>query len=449
MHKVFENSGWLLIDKFARLFLGLVTTAMIARHIGPEAFGIWSYALAFTTIVGGLAVLGLDKIVIKELVSHPDKQARIVSTALAMRMTAGMLSFLICAVIVIITKNRSPVYIYCTLITALNILLQSFDVLDYFYQSRNEVQQVIIPKVSVFIIFCAVKVAFIYAGASLLTFVWLSLAELFITYAVILTGYLRNYSRHFFSGISLQEARQLFANSWPLMFTGLLVLLYMKSDQLMLDAYSSPVQLGEYAAAARISELWYAIPTVIATAVLPGLIRKRKEDPPAYWQAVERWLRLSFWMSSIIAICMSFAAPMLTGMLYGWQFPRSALILSIHIWANVPVFLCVVLMQYHIVEGTYKTNLYATISGIIVNLMINVLLIPSLGGVGAAFATVASYIAVGITLIVLDKSGKVPMLIQRMLHPLLAIADSRQVFHSFKIFLNRLLLVMRKKSLAK
>jgi O-antigen/teichoic acid export membrane protein len=451
LHKIFKNSGWLLADKLARLFLGLLTMALIARQVGPADFGVWSYALALTTIVGGLAVLGLDKVVVKELVSYPDtdKQERILTTALFMRLFAGLLSFAVCAAIVLLTKKGNAVYTYCTLLTALNIVLQSFDVFDYYYQAKNDVQQVIIPKTGIFVLFCVLKMVWVTKHASLMSFVWLSFFELLITYAIILTMFIGRHSMRFLRAFSFSEAKFLLQHSWPLLFTGVLVLLYMKSDQLMLDTLGTPALLGEYAAAARISELWYALPTVIATALLPGLVQKRIDHHAAYELAVEKWLRLSFWCSLGIALVLSPVAPVITNLFYGAQFPQSGLILSIHVWANIPVFLCMVLMQYQIVEGAYNINLYATIAGIIMNVGINVLLIPKLGGVGAAIATVVSYMTVFCTLTFMDKTKRLPYMISRMFSPLLAINDLKHLFDSFRLFTGQFLSFKREKFLTK
>jgi PST family polysaccharide transporter len=422
--------------------------ATIARHIGPEAFGIWNYAIALTAIVGSLAILGLDKVVVKEVVSNPEKQNCIIASTLAIRFVAGIVAFFFCAAIVLVTKQHSQVYLYCTIITALNIVLLSFDVFDYFYQARNEVQKVIIPKVTFFVSFCIVKIVFVYFNGTLLHFVWLSFAEMLLTYLTILIFYLKDGNR-LFTVIRLSEIKYLFRHSWPLMFTGVLILLYVKADQLLLDTLGTPVQLGEYAAAARISELWYALPTVLATALLPGLIAKRHEDIPAYLHAMERWLRLSFWVSTAIAVVMTFSSASIAQLLYGAQFPKSGIILSIHIWANIPVFLSTALMQYQLIEGAYKTNLYASSAGLVVNITINILLIPTMGGVGAAIATVVSYIVVVSTLVVLDRTGQLMLLIQKMLSPALALADTRYMIDALKIFTDNFLSVIREKHLMK
>lgn len=449
MHKILQNSGWLLVDKLARLFLGLFTMAMIARYIGPGEFGIWNYSIALTAIIGGIAVLGLDKIVVKELVSAPERRDEIISTALFMRMVAGILSCTICIGITWFTRHNNPLYIWCTSITALNILLQSFDVFDYYYQAHNQVQRVIIPKVTVFVLFCLIKIVCVRMNLSFLVILWVSLAELVVTYVLISAYYIWHEGITSLLKVRMQEARYLFSQSWSLLFTGVLVLLYMKSDQLMLDILTTPQQLGEYAAAARISELWYAIPTVIAVAILPNLIRKRQTNHGRYLENVEKWIRLSMWGSTGIAVIMTIASGWLTGILYGSQYPHAGIILSIHIWANIPVFICVAIMQYQIVEGNYNANLYATIAGIIANLFINLLLIPSLGGIAAAIATVISYTTVATCLIMVDKTGQGKMFIIKMLNPGKALADIWQLHLALKSSIENLLSVIRQKSLSK
>jgi PST family polysaccharide transporter len=449
LHKILQNSGWLLIDKLARLFLGLFTMAMIARYIGPEEFGIWNYSIALTAIIGGIAVLGLDKIVVKEIVSAPERRDEIISTALFMRMVAGILSCAICIGITWFSRKSNPLYVWCTSITALNILLQSFDVFDYYYQAYNQVQRVIIPKVTVFVLFCLIKIVCVRMNCSFLVILWVSLAELVVTYVLISAYYIWHEGIASLFKVRMQEARYLFSQSWSLLFTGVLVLLYMKSDQLMLDILTTPQQLGEYAAAARISELWYAIPTVIAVAILPNLIRKRQSNHGRYLENVEKWIRLSMWGSTVIAIIMTIASGWLTGILYGSQYPQAGNILSIHIWANIPVFICVAIMQYQIVEGNYNANLYATIAGIAANLVINLLLIPSLGGIAAAIATVVSYTTVATCLVMVDKTGQGKMFIIKMLNPGKALADIWQLHLALKSSIENLLSVLRQKSLSK
>jgi len=212
----------------------------------------------------------------------------------------------------------------------------------------------------------------------------------------------------------------------------------MKIDLVLLDMLSNAAELGKYVSAARISELWYAIPMVISVAILPGLIQKKKISRNAYLLTLEKWLRLSFWLSAAIALLITLTAHLIIPFLYGRGYSAASWMLMIHVWAGIPVFLSVVLVQYLFVEGEYKIYLYSNLSGLLVNVGINFFLIPAYGGIGAAIATVAAYVTVYSMLVLLDKSGQGYLLTKKMLNPVLAFSDIKQVHNSLRVFTSNL-----------
>lgn len=434
------------MDKLSKLFPGIVILALIARHLGPEPFGIWNYGLALTTIVGSLATLGMDKIAVNELINNQQNEGVIVNTLIFMRLVAGLACLLISVGFVLVTKKADALYLYCTLFSALNIVLQSFDVLDYFYQVQHRLKRTILPKVSVFLIFCVVKLVIVLMGGGLLAFLWASFLELLVTYGVIATRYQLKHDAPRTLKIDLALASSLLQKSWPLIFSNLVVVLFVKVDLMLLDALASPAQLGEYVSAARISELWYAIPTVISVAMLPSLITKRNNSKKGYLQTLEKWLRLSFWSSLCIAIGMVFVAPVIIPFLYGTRYAAASQILMIHIWASIPVFLNAAFVQYMFIEGAYKMYLYGNTCGLVVNVGLNLWLIPRYGGTGAAIATVAAYSTVYCMMVVLDKSGQGRVLTRKIFHPGLLWSDIRQVYDNLRIFIAGLLSIPQKAS---
>jgi PST family polysaccharide transporter len=444
LYKLFENSGWLLIDKLSKLFPGVIIVALIGRHLGPEQFGIWNYALALTTIIGSIAILGMDKLAVKEIINNEQKQGTIVTTVILMRISAGIICMAISISIVLFARKNQQLYLYSTIFSALIIILQSFDVLDYFYQAKNNVKRVIIPKVAVFIAFCVIKLVIIFFDGTLTAFLWASAIELLVTYAIIIVVFGYHNAADFTLHVDWSLAKILLAQSWPLMLSNLVVVLFMKIDLVLLDVLSNAAELGKYVGAARISELWYAIPMVISVAILPGLIQKKKTSYNAYLLTLEKWLRLSFWLSAIIAILVTLTAHLIIPFLYGKGYMAASWMLMIHVWAGIPVFLSIVLVQYFFVEGEYKIYLYGNLAGLMVNVCINFFLIPVYGGIGAAIATVAAYATVYGMLLVLDKSGQGYLLTKKMFHPALAISDIKQAHSSLRAFTSNLVTTNQK-----
>src|SRR3546814_18945490 len=93
-HSLAVNSAWLIGDKVVRLGLNLIITIWLARHFGPEGFGVWNFASAFVALFGAFAVLGMDGIIVRELVTDKVNAGRILGTALAMRLTAATIAAL-------------------------------------------------------------------------------------------------------------------------------------------------------------------------------------------------------------------------------------------------------------------------------------------------------------------------------------------------------------------
>ena len=295
---------------------------------------------------------------------------------------------------------------------------------DYYYQSQYLNKRTIIPRIVVFIVFSFIRILFIHYNFQLISFVWLSFWELFFTYLIIVIIFLYNYREGFslFGNLRFKRAANLIMQSWPLIFTSLAVIIYMKIDQVMLDGLSTSEQLGQYVAAARLSELWYAIPTVIAAILLPGLVKKRRQDPDDYHRKIDIWFRISLWLSLLISLGITIFSSTLMHLLYGDQFRMAARILQIHIWASVPVFLGIVISQYLVIDGSVKINLYATIIAAIINIGLNFILIPFMGSTGAAITNLISQASVFIGMLVLYRSKKI-LFPLRFFNPVYIIRD--------------------------
>jgi O-antigen/teichoic acid export membrane protein len=154
----------------------------------------------------------------------------------------------------------------------------------------------------------------------------------------------------------------------------------------MLDAEA----VGQYAAAARLSEAWYFIPSVIAASLFPAIINAKKQSKELYLSRLQKLYDLMVWMAIAIALPMTFLSNWIVNLLYGVQYSQAGSVLIIHIWAGVFVFLGIAFGQYLIAENFTKKSLYRTLLGAISNIILNYFLLPIYGINGAAVATLLS-----------------------------------------------------------
>ena len=93
IQNVLKNSLWLIQERVISMFLSLATITMVARVLGPEQFGLYSYCLSIVAIFSGLTILGWDRVVLK-LLSEVEKDSKeIISAQLALRTCGAVLAF--------------------------------------------------------------------------------------------------------------------------------------------------------------------------------------------------------------------------------------------------------------------------------------------------------------------------------------------------------------------
>jgi PST family polysaccharide transporter len=168
-------------------------------------------------------------------------------------------------------------------------------------------------------------------------------------------------------------------------------MIYMKIDQIMLGQMVGDEAVGIYSAAARISEVWYFIPTVIVASTFPAILEARKNSERQYYQRLQQLYDLMVLISFAIALPMTFLSTLLVTALFGQEFSSAGPVLAIHIWASVFVFLGVASSRWFVAESRQMLSFQRTALGAAANIILNLLLIPTQGPAGAAIATVASY----------------------------------------------------------
>jgi O-antigen/teichoic acid export membrane protein len=210
-------------------------------------------------------------------------------------------------------------------------------------------------------------------------------------------------------------ARQLLRESWPLMFSSLAVVIYMRVDQVMLASMAGDHEVGQFSAALRIAEVWYFIPMSIATAAFPAIIAKRREDFAAYERYVQKLYDGMAWLGIGVAIVATLSAGWIVPLLYGQAYAEAATVLTVQIWAGVAVSMSFVHSRWLLAEGLQRYGLFYTAAGAVVNVTLNMILIPQHGAVGAAWATVCTQVGLLPIQLLLPKARRNFVLMARSL----------------------------------
>jgi PST family polysaccharide transporter len=390
-HRIAANSLWLFSDKAIRMIIGLAVGVWVARYLGPSRFGLLSYAVAFGSLFAALANLGLESIAVREVVKRKEDTDTILGTTFSLQLLAGLVSWILVILVAFVYPLREEAAFWLILIVSSSFLFQAFNAVDLYFRARIESRYSVLAKIMPFLVASAIKVGFILAELPLVAFAVVIALEAILNATGLLIVYHRIGRRSTAWCFSSNQAKRLLSESWPMMISGLSIMIYMRIDQIMLAFMEGSRMVGLYAAAVRISEIWYFIPALFVQSAFPIIVQSRETNADLYLKRLQNMFSMMSVLSYIIAVPLFILAGWLIPLLYGTEYAQASGVVSIHVWAGFFVAMGAVQSSWIISEGLTRLSLYRALLGAVSNILLNLLLIPIMGIKGAAVATVVSY----------------------------------------------------------
>lgn len=385
------NTGWLLGLRMLRLVFAFFVGIWLARYLGPERFGTLSYALAFVGLFSPLAHLGLNGPVVREIVNDSGRKEEILGTTFLLRLSGGIFCFAAAVVAVMFIRPGDALSQNLVTIIAFGLVFTAFENIDIWFQSQVQVKYAVYAKSAGLVLANMAKIYFILTAASLVAFAWVSALEIVVAAAGLLIVY--RYRGYFIGAwrFSLRRARSLLGISWPIILSGTLWMVYLRIDQVMLREMVSEEEVGIYSTAVRISEVWYFLPVIVSTSLFPELVKRKKIGEDVYRSAYQRVYDFLAWTSMLVVLAFTFLAGPVVRLLYGDAYAAGGIILAILIWSSPFAFMRELYGKWLVSEELTKFFMLAHGSGAVINVLLNLYLIPRFAGMGAAIATLVSY----------------------------------------------------------
>jgi len=390
------NTLWMLFEKSLRIIAEIFVGIWVARYLSPENYGILNFSLSYVFVFSAVASLGLDRIIVRELVRDEKRRDVILGTSFTLKIIGAIILLLLLVISLFIFQidNTTSVFI---LIIGISFIFKSFNIIESYFQAKVLAKYPAWSNTIMLFFSSLLKIILILFKAPLIAFVIVVLLESIVLALFYLVFYKRRKLKVTLWKVDRTEAKRLLLISWPLMLSGVVVAILMRIDQLMIEwLMGSYNYVGQYAAAVRLSEGWSFISVVIITSLFPAIINAKKNNSEIYNQRMQRLYDLLVWLAVLIAIPSTIFADIIFRYLYGVAYLGSAIVLKIHVWSAVFGFIGVAYTQWLIVEGFTKKALYRSLFGVITNIILNILMIPKFGIKGAAIATLISQIAANI-----------------------------------------------------
>jgi len=386
--KVAKNTGIVLAAKTISSLLLMATAILLARSLGAESFGVYSFVFAYIAFFNVLADLGLKNILVREISRGRLEAGKLVGNAIIMRLSLAALALVSACIIFSFLS-----YPFSTKILVYVASLSFFSTLGLFYEAIFQAKLKVEYVAGVNILDSVLKLAsfglLIFLKADL---IWFILATVVASCPglFIITGLSKRLIKPEFK-LDFGIWKNLLKEAWPLALTLAFIIFYTRIDQIMLFGMRGAEEVGYYAAGVRFVEAFNILPLAFMVSAFPLLSKYFVSSK----EKLKETYSLSFKYLAMVIVPIAFGvcilAEPIVRIIYGSKFLPLIPALKILIWSEVFAFLGAVHVSVLISVGLQKLDFAFTLSGAVVNILLNLLLIPVYGIIGASLATVISY----------------------------------------------------------
>lgn len=356
---------WYFFEKSMRLLGGFLIGAWLARYLGPETFGMYAFCIALSATFGFMGSLGIESLVVRDLVEGKRPRQQIISTYFYIRLIGSMtVPFLVYFYLTVTHQSDTDLLLIAILCSGA-VFFSSFDVADCWLQAMGQVKKTSLIRLAGLLIGLAFRCLLLMLNSTVEWFAALILLEA-ITIAILYFRLLRREGlTPSLEHVNINELKHLLLNGKMMVISGLIVAIYSKIDLLAIGTLLPKKDAGAYAIAASICSAWNLIGMSLAQAWAPHITRAKLSDNNEYIKSLRRLLATMI----VISVCGSFlltlGAQFIFAILLGDQYGHGIQVLIILIWSSVFVYLGVGTSQIIVNEQIYWISVMRSAIGLI------------------------------------------------------------------------------------
>ncbi len=385
--RIVKNTSVQIAGKVVTAVIGLTCTVLIARYLGPLRYGQYAFVFAYLVFFGVLCDLGIVPIAVREISKDETKASVLIGTVMMLKGLIALVAAAFAAIIINFIEC-SPTVIFAVYFASLSLFFFSIRAADSIFQAKLRMEYVTIANIIdgitrllfVFLLF------YLHSGG-VISFVLASILG-GLAGSVVVYSFARRFINPVFK-IDLEEWKFILKESIPLGLAIILVTIYFNIDMLMLSTMKGYRAVGFYSAAYKFLSLAIFIPGVFAISVFPLMskfyVERSKEKLLELYEKSFHYMGL---ISLPIAVCVTLLASPIILLVYGQEYANSIVALQVLIWAAIPIFASSISGYMLVSINQQKMGMIIAGIGAVVNIGLNLVLIPRFSFIGAAWATI-------------------------------------------------------------
>lgn len=414
--KVLKNATWIIACKIIQSLIALVIGTVSARYLGPSNYGLISYASSLVAFVLPLAQLGLRNILVEQIISHPEREGETVGTALGMSMFASLFCIVGCTAFVSLANAGERDTLLVCALYSVSLVFQMSEMIEYWYQAKLLSKYTSLVSLAAYIIVAVYKVFLLVTQKSIYWFALTNALD-YLLIAVALIAFYRHLGTQKLS-FSFALARELFGVGKYYIVSGMMITVFSQTDKIMIKMMLGNAENGYYSTAATCAALSSFVFSAVIDSMRPMIFSARRESHEKFEKSMSRLYSVIIYMGLCQSVVLTLLARPIVLLLYGEAYAAAVPLLQIITWYSAFSYMGSVRNIWILAEEKQKYLWIINLSGAVLNVVGNFILIPLCGAAGAAAASVATQFFTNFILCLIMKPIKPTAgLILRALNP--------------------------------
>ena len=380
---------WLVVGRATRSAFMLAAMVITARHLNPHDFGLVSFAISMALLFSVFPGPGLDSVLTQELVRRPGERPVYLGSALLLYLSSSVICYLLLIATGLVIAEDRAVWLLIA-VAGSGYLPRATSVLTAFFDSQLGGRYVMISESAQAAAGFAIRLVLIRMNAGVMAFVlaWVVDAAILAIVQWLIFRYRFAALRRW--RLSWSAVRILLRRVFPLAMSGVMILIYQQIDKVMLKVMIDAETVGQYSLALRFVYAGAIIPILGVRALAPKLFEMREGGHREQYDIRAQGLHdVTTSMSVVIMLALMAAAPLLP-LICGSTYAPAVIVMIVAAPLVVGSTMGAASGQQMVAEELQKLAPLRNGAGCVINIILNLLLIPRLGALGAALATICA-----------------------------------------------------------
>lgn len=383
-----KNAIWIVAGKVVQAILGLVISMLTARYMGPQNYGLITYAASMTMFLTPVAQMGLTFTLVHELIREPEKEGEILGSAILMSLFSSILCMAGIGAFVRIATPNEPATIWVCELYSLLLLAQGVELIQYWFQAK------LLSKYTATLTLAAYTLISLYQIVLLIlqkSVYWYAVAKA-SEHLMIAVGLMIAYRRLGGKRMTASGSRmmRLFCGGWMYMLSGLMVMMFAQTDRIMIKNMIGDAEMGYYSAAVVCANLSEFVFLAIIDSLRPVILKDRERDVRRFENGMSALYSIIIYLALAQSVVIAVLAKSIIHILYGNAYAPATGALRIIVWYTAFSYIGSARNVWILAEKKQKMILVVNACGAAANVAMNAVLIPRWGIEGAAFASLAT-----------------------------------------------------------